>query len=257
MKKKIICIVQARVKSSRLPAKILLPLNQKTLLEYLLLRLKKLKGIDKLIIATSKNKEDDIVANLSKKLNVGVYRGDEKNVLKRFYLCSKKNNADIIIRVTADCPLIDIKYISELLNFYLISNYDYINNVNLNYLPDGYHCEIFSFKTLKKTFSLAKKKFDKEHVTSFMWSNPNLFSIYNYKGKKIKNYFKNLRLTIDYFEDYLLIKKIFDSLYKKDKYFSLIKIFSFLKKNKRLVKINKKYHKLQWQKFHSKRKSIN
>ena len=90
-----------------------------------------------------------------------------------------------------------------------------------------------------------------------MWSNPNLFSIYNYKGKKIKNYFKNLRLTIDYFEDYLLIKKIFDSLYKKDKYFSLIKIFSFLKKNKSLVKINKKYHKLQWQKFHSKRKSIN
>jgi len=253
MQKKIICIVQARVKSSRLPGKILLPIKNKSLLEHLLERLKRLRNIDNLIVATTKNKEDNLIYYIAKTLKVKTYRGDENNVLKRFYFCSKKNHADIIIRVTADCPLIDIKYISELLNFFKKSNYDYVNNVNLNYLPDGIHCEIFSFKSLAKTFRLAKSKFDKEHVTSFIWSNPKLFSIYNYQGKKIKNHLKKLRLTVDYFEDYILIKTLFEKLYKKNKFFSLIEILSLIKRNKNLIKINKKYHKLQWIKFHSKR----
>ena len=253
MKKKISCIVQARVNSKRLPGKILMPVFGKSLLQHLLERLKKLKTIDDLIVATTKHKLDDQTAKIAKLINVKIYRGDEHNVLKRYYDCAKINKSSVIIRVTADCPLIDIKYINELLKIFLKNDYDYLSNLDLNYLPDGFHCEIFNFRSLEKAQKLAKSKFDREHVTSFLWSNPKIFSIHHYCGKKLKNHSKDIRLTLDYHEDYILIKEVFEKLYKKNKFFSLVEITAFLEKNKSFLKINEKYHKLQWKKFHSKR----
>ena len=253
MKKKISCIVQARVNSKRLPGKILMPVFGKSLLQHLLERLKRLKTIDDLIVATTKHKLDDQTAKIAKLINVKIYRGDEHNVLKRYYDCAKINKSSIIIRVTADCPLIDIKYINELLKIFLKNDYDYLSNLDLNYLPDGFHCEIFNFRSLEKAQKLAKSKFDREHVTSFLWSNPKIFSIHHYCGKKLKNHSKDIRLTLDYHEDYILIKEVFEKLYKKNKFFSLVEITAFLEKNKNFLKINEKYHKLQWKKFHSKR----
>ena len=253
MRKKISCIVQARVNSKRLPGKILMPVFGKSLLQLLLERLKKLKTIDDLIVATTKHKLDDQTAKIAKLINVKIYRGDEHNVLKRYYDCAKINKSSVIIRVTADCPLIDIKYINELLKIFLKNDYDYLSNLDLNYLPDGFHCEIFNFRSLEKAQKLAKSKFDREHVTSFLWSNPKIFSIHHYCGKKLKNHSKDIRLTLDYHEDYILIKEVFEKLYKKNKFFSLVEITAFLEKNKSFLKINEKYHKLQWKKFHSKR----
>ena len=253
MRKKISCIVQARVNSKRLPGKILMPVFGKSLLQHLLERLKRLKTIDDLIVATTKHKLDDQTAKIAKLINVKIYRGDEHNVLKRYYDCAKINRSSVIIRVTADCPLIDIKYINELLKIFLKNDYDYLSNLDLNYLPDGFHCEIFNFRSLEKAQKLAKSKFDREHVTSFLWSNPKIFSIHHYCGKKLKNHSKDIRLTLDYHEDYILIKEVFEKLYKKNKFFSLVEITAFLKKNKSFLKINEKYHKLQWKKFHSKR----
>ena len=253
MKKKISCIVQARVNSKRLPGKILMPVFGKSLLQHLLERLKRLKTIDDLIVATTKHKLDDETAKIAKLINVKIYRGDEHNVLKRYYDCAKINKSSVIIRVTADCPLIDIKYINELLKIFLKNDYDYLSNLDLNYLPDGFHCEIFNFRSLEKAQKLAKSKFDREHVTSFLWSNPKIFSIHHYCGKKLKNHSKDIRLTLDYHEDYILIKEVFEKLYKKNKFFSLVEITAFLEKNKSFLKINEKYHKLQWKKFHSKR----
>ena len=256
MKKKIACIVQARVSSKRLPAKILMQVLKKSLLQHQLERLKKLKIIDDLIVATTKNKVDNMTSKIAKISKVKIYRGDESDVLKRYYECAKINKSSIIIRITADCPLIDVKYIEKLLKIYLKNNYDYSSNLDLNYLPDGFHCEIFSFKSLEKAHKLAKSKFDREHVTSFLWSNPKIFSIYHFKGKKLRNNSRRIRLTLDYYDDYILIKKIFEKLYVKNKFFSLLEILTFLKKNKSFLKINEKYHKLQWKKFHSKRKKI-
>ena len=253
MRKKISCIVQARVNSKRLPGKILMPVFGKSLLQHLLERLKRLKTIDDLIVATTKHKLDDETAKIAKLINVKIYRGDEHNVLKRYYDCAKINKSSVIIRVTADCPLIDIKYINELLKIFLKNDYDYLSNLDLNYLPDGFHCEIFNFRSLEKAQKLAKSKFDREHVTSFLWSNPKIFSIHHYCGKKLKNHSKDIRLTLDYHEDYILIKEVFEKLYKKNKFFSLVEITAFLEKNKNFLKINEKYHKLQWKKFHSKR----
>ncbi len=254
MKKKIACIVQARTNSKRFPGKILMRVLKKSLLQHQLERLKRLKKIDDLIVATTKNKVDEPIVNIAKKLRIKVFRGDEKNVLKRYHDCALTYKSSIIIRITADCPLIDIKYINELLKIFLKTDYDYLSNLDINYLPDGFHSEIFNFKSLKKAKKLAKSKFHKEHVTSFLWSNPKLFSIHHFRGKKLKNHNNKIRLTLDYRPDYILIRKIFEKLYKKNKYFSLREITNFLKKNQSLLKINQKYHKLQWIKFHKKRK---
>jgi spore coat polysaccharide biosynthesis protein SpsF len=254
MKKKISCIVQARVNSKRLPGKILMQVFKKSLLQHLLERLKKLNVIDEIVVATTKKKEDDQTVKIAKLSKVNFFRGNECDVLKRYYDCAKINKSSIIIRVTADCPLIDIKYIDELLKIFLKNDYDYLSNLDLNYLPDGFHCEIFNFKSLKKAQKLAVSKFDREHVTPFLWSNPKVFSIYHFCGKKIKNHSKDIRLTLDYYEDYVLIKKVFEKLYKKNNFFSLSEITTFLKTNKNLLRINEKYHKLQWNKFHSIRK---
>tara|TARA_B100001057_G_C22871767_1_gene959301 strand:- start:1389 stop:2174 length:786 start_codon:yes stop_codon:yes gene_type:complete len=253
LRPKFTCIVQARTNSSRLPGKLLLPLGNMTVIQYLIERLKKSRRIDNFIVATTNKKSDNKICMISKNKNVQVFRGSEKNVLKRYYQCAKKYKSSIIIRVTADCPFIDVKYIDELINFYRKSKYDYIANVDINYLPDGFHCEIFNFKSLRKAFKYAKTNFDKEHVTSYIWKNRNLFKIKYYKGKKIKNFSNKIRLTLDYNEDYVLIKKIFDNLYKKNKYFTLEQILNFLKKNKNITNINKEYINLQWIKFHSKR----
>jgi len=254
MSPKITCIIQARTESSRLAGKVLLKLGKKTILQYLIERLKKSKNIESLILATTKKKKDNAICKVAKKQKIQIFRGDEKNVLKRYYLCAKKNHSSIIIRITADCPLIDIKYVDELIKVFKKNKYDYLTNLYFNYLPDGFHCEIFNFKTLENAFKSAKSFFDKEHVTSYIWKNPKKFKVNYFKGRKLKNFSKKIRLTLDYYEDYLLIKKIFDNLYYKNKYFSLREILVFLKKNQKLLKINEKYHRLQWIKFHSKRK---
>ncbi len=253
MKKNISCIIQARTNSVRLPGKTLLSLGNKTVFQYQIERLKKSKKIDSLILATTKNKNDDKLCAIAKNKHINIFRGDEKNVLERYYLGAKKNKSSVIVRVTADCPLIDVKYIDKLIQVFIKNKYDYMTNLYFNYLPDGFHCEIFNFETLSKTYKLAKKDFDKEHVTSYIWKNPKIFKIKYFKGKKFKNFSKKIRLTLDYYEDYVLIKSIFDNLYKKNKYFSLLEILAFLKKNSKFLKINEKYHRLQWNKFHSKR----
>ncbi len=248
MKNSIGCIIQARTGSKRLPAKVLYKINKVTILEILITRLKKL-GI-KIIVATTKKKSDNKIVSISRKNKVAIFRGDEKNVLKRYYDCSKKNKIKTIIRVTSDCPLIDIKYIKNLLNLFLKSNFDYVSNIN-SYLPDGMSCEIFNFKSLKKSYQNAKSKFEKEHVTPFMWKNPKIFKIYNLNiNKKFKI---KTRLTLDFIEDFNLIKIIVKKFYNKDKYFSLNKIENFLQKNKKYLRLNKKYLNLQKKMYHEKR----
>ena len=252
-KPKITCILQARTNNSRLPRKLLLTLGDKTVIQYLIERLKKSKKIHSLIIATTSNKLDNKICNISKKKKVQIFRGSENNVLKRYYECAKKYKSSIIVRVTADCPFIDVKYVDELINFFKKNDYDYVSNVDINYLPDGFHCEIFSFEALRQSFKSARTNFDKEHVTPYIWKNPNLFRIKYFKGKKLKKFSNKIRLTLDYYEDYILIKKIFDNLYPKNKYFTLKQILNFFEKNKEIKMINKKFVNLQWIKFHSKR----
>ena len=224
-KKNIICIVQARLDSKRFKNKIIKKFKDKTLIEILLNRLKKSKLITKLIVAIPK--KDKILKNLLED-KYNIFEGDEFDVLERYYLAAKKNKADIVVRVTGDCPLIDSQLIDAGLKKFLKSNFDYISNINPPTFPDGLDYEIFNFKTLESSYLKAKLKDDREHVTKYILKNNN-FKKYNMTS--IKDY-SFLRITLDYKNDLNLIKFILKKFDHK-KNFTYSDICMLYKKNKK------------------------
>ena len=258
MKKKgIICIVQARISSKRLPAKILLPGFNKPLLLHTIERLKKSKLIDDVVVATSNLKIDDVILKICKGNNINTFRGHPLNLLDRYYKCAKKYNAKTIVRITSDCPLIDYKVVDSVIRNFKLSNVDYSSNVHPPTFPDGFDVEVFSFKVLKRTYFKANKNFEKEHVTPYIWDNPNKFKIGNFSTSIKKRYHDKYRLTLDYKEDFYVIWNIYKALYPQNRYFELKDIINYLTKKPNIL-INKDYIKVNWYKDHYKKlKTIN
>lgn len=210
-------IIQARTGSSRLPKKVLmkLPHNSKiTVLQQVIRRVKKLKDINQVIIATTKKEKDDIIVNISRKEKVNYYRGSENNVLKRYYLAAKKFQLDIIIRVTSDCPCIDPEIIKQLLDFHKKSKSDFTSNCITKTFPHGVDAEVFTFSTLESAYQNATLDYEKEHVSEYILKHPKKYKIASYKASK-KYYFPDIRITLDTKEDYVLMCLLYDFLQKK------------------------------------------
>ncbi|MDD5290984.1 MAG: glycosyltransferase family protein [Patescibacteria group bacterium] len=232
----ITAIIQARMNSTRLPGKILKKIKGKPILELLVERLRHCQKIDKIIIATTKNPADAATVALAKKINCPYFIGDEDDVLDRIYQAAKKYKADIIARVTADCPLHDPKIVDDLIDFYLKNKnkYDYVSNVNPPTFPDGLDLWIFPFKTLERAWKEAKLKSEREHVCPYIWKNPHLFRVGHFESKTD---YSHLRWTVDDNTDFEFIKKIFAGLYRKGKIFSMGDILNFLDQNPALHKV--------------------
>lgn len=232
-----ICIVQARVGSTRLPGKVLKKICEKTVLEHDVDRLKQVKNIDEIIIATTELERDDSIVEECKRLNVNYFRGSEENVLSRYYYAAKENNADVVVRVTSDCPLIDPEVSSRIIDFYFKNRekYDYVSNTIDRTYPRGLDTEVFSFKALERAFKEATLERDKEHVTPYIWDNPEKFRLAQYKNDLDYSY---LRWTLDTKEDYELINEIYKELYDGKNKFYLDDILKLLERKPELKKIN-------------------
>lgn len=225
MVKKISVIIQARINSTRLPEKIIKKFNNITFIELLLKRLRFSKYIENIIIASGPLKKNYKLKYALNHIPVNIFFGPENNVLKRFYKAATKNKLKHIIRITSDCPLMDFKLLDKIILEYLKNKYDYFSNINPRTFPDGMDIEIFSYKTLKKTFQLASSKYDKEHVTSFMRGNK-IFKQGNFYNKiNLSNY----RITLDTKKDLKIILFIISKFYPKID-FSLNQITKILKK---------------------------
>ena len=225
MKKKVVAIVQARVGSSRLPGKVLKKINKKEAILILLKRLSKSKKIHDIIVAIPIKKKDDRLYRILIKNNYKVFRGDENNVLKRYYNCAKKFDLKNIVRITGDNPLVDPKLVDKIIGIYQRKNFDYVSNIEKRTFPKGLDVEVFSFDALKIAYFNAKKKFDREHVTPYLRKKK--FKRYNYVNKED---FSNIRVTLDTMNDFYLIKKIYSKIGKKFIYFN--DIVQFYKRNK-------------------------
>lgn len=234
--KKIGIIIQARIGSTRLPGKVMLDLEGKPVLQHVVERCKESK-VDEVIVATSINPENDIIEKLCAKISIPCFRASEDNVLNRYYECAKKFNLNVVIRITADCPLIDPTIINKAIDKFNEGNYDYVSNIhNKRTYPRGLDTEVFSFDVLKKMDKKVKKKEDKEHVTLYLLRN-----ITQYKTAEIVNDidYSYLRWTLDEKADFKLIKEIYSKLYKKGKQFYMKEVIKLLKENKELQEINK------------------
>ena len=231
-----IAIIQARYNSARLEGKILKKIFNKTILEILISRLKNSKSIDKIVVATTNSKIDLLIVNICKKNKIDFFRGSEKNVLERYFFAAKKYKAKNIIRITSDCPLIDPNLVDIMLKKHIFFKNDYTSNTLTPTFPDGFDIEIFKFSVLKNTFKLAKSLYDKEHVTPFIKRNVK-FKKMNFTSKLNLS---QIRLTIDYEEDFVLLNNIF-KLFNYNFFLNYEEIIKLFKKNPNFFKINNMY----------------
>ena len=235
MKKSI--IIEARTSSTRLPNKIMIKAYKNiSFLEYLVSRLKSLKFVDNIIIATTTNKNDDIIVSLSKKLKVNYFRGSEENVYDRVLKAAKKFNTDLIIRITSDCPVIDLNIINQAYELYLNNNVEFVTNSLITSYPIGMDVEVLRYKTLKKSKKFFKTKEDEEHITLAIRRNPKKFKHLNLIAPKEIN-FPDMSLVLDYKEDSIVLKKVIKKFWKKD--YRCFDLVNFLKKNKDILKLTK------------------
>ena len=238
--KNILIISQARYASTRLPGKVLLTIRNKPLLWYLLKRLELVKTPNQIIIATSTSDSNKPLLDYLREQKINYYAGDENDVLDRFYRTVKHYSGEIIVRITADCPLIDSTLIDRGLDIFLNDNLDYLSNVHPPTFPDGYDIEIFTFKALETSWKNAKLNSEREHVTPFIYNNPKIFSIENFQNDKD---ISNIRLTVDTKKDFILISKIIENFHDRWTKFDLKDVIAFINQNPHLLKINAQYER--------------
>ncbi|WDV46162.1 glycosyltransferase family protein [Clostridiaceae bacterium M8S5] len=236
--KRVVCIIQARMGSSRFPGKMLCNLCGKPMIEHIYLRARQSKLIDDVIVATTRSYKDNTLCKILKGKNISYYRGSEEDVLKRYADLALQKKADIIVRITGDCPLIDPTLINSVIKKFVHSEYDYLSPMSKCGLIRGLDVEIFSMEALKKADKLARDKASREHVTLYMYKNPNMFKIGSFKvPTKLKSF--KIRLCVDEIEDYKLINKIYTCLYKKNQIIDIHDVLKLLRNNPELLEINK------------------
>lgn len=231
----ILAIVQARMASTRLPGKVLKTVKGKALIGILLERLKRSRTIDKIVLATTIEKSDDELYDYVKKLGVEAYRGDENDVLDRFYKAARAASADTVVRITGDCAIIDYKVVDKVVEKYLEGGFDYVSNVNPPTYPDGLDAEVFSFAALETAWKSAKLKSEREHVTPYIINSPQ-FKKANVSGESDHS---KERWTVDNDEDFVLISKIIEKLYTEGDYFDMQDVLKLEKDNPDLFEVNK------------------
>ena len=237
--KKIVASIEARMTSSRLPGKVLMQaINEMSMLEFMIQRVKKSQLIDQIVVATTINDADDPIFNMCKKLSISCFRGSEDDVLLRVLNAHKSVNSKIIVELTGDCPLIDPKIIDQVINVYLNNNFDYVSNSHIRSFPDGADVQIFSFDILKEISIKTKEPYDRENVSPYIYRSGEYLLKAIIADKEL--FWPELRITLDDKGDYYLIKKIIEYFYPSKKFeFSLKDIVNYLKKNKQLLELNK------------------
>lgn len=236
----ILGVIQARMKSKRLPGKVLLPLLGKPVLWRIFERLKFSKKIDKICISTSTDPSIGPIVKFAEENNIDCYRGSQNNLVERHLGAAKFYNADVIVRITADCPLVDPTIIDELVNIYNQNpTVDFVSNTKVRTYPIGLDVEVFPTRTLEKLLKISHNlTFYDFFLGMYIYEHPQ-----NFKSIGIKLEEPNLlRWTLDYPEDYEFIKQIYSNLYKPGKIFLMNDILLLLKEKPEITKINSAYN---------------
>lgn len=229
------CIIQARIGSTRLPRKILKELDVKsTVLDYVIEQTSTSKKIEKIIVATTNLKQDEIIADFCNKKGVSFFRGSDNDVLDRYYQCAKKYSFDTIVRITSDNPLVDPEIIDLAIEKFETGNYDMVTTCHVRSFPYGISVEVFSFQALKECWKNAKMQSEREHVITYMHNKNQNFKIFNLINEENLTY---INCTVDNESDYKLVKKVIHEI--KDRPILMKHIVTLFKQKPELLKINK------------------
>jgi spore coat polysaccharide biosynthesis protein SpsF len=248
----IVTLVQARMGSTRLPGKIMLPLCGKPLLVRMVERVKKTALAGTVVVVTTTDKEDDQVEQLCISENIPVYRGHPTDLLDRHYSAALKHKADLVLKVPSDCPLIDPAVIDKVIRYSLdhSGEYDYVSNLHPASYPDGNDVEVMTMAALETAWKNASRTLEREHTTPYIWENPQLFRIGNVLWESGKDFSTSHRWTIDYPEDYEFIKSVYEKFFPSNPVFRLNEILDLLENNPGIFDLNRKYAGEYWYKNH-------
>lgn len=237
MHRKILCIVQARMSSTRLQGKVLREVMGRPLISYMIERLRPSKLVTEFVVATSHDVSDDPIAAWCRQENVSCFRGSLNDVLDRFYQCatSRAERPEIIIRLTADCPLHHFAVLDFALDRYMQQNLEYFTNAVQTEGEDGFDVEVFSFQALEQAWKIRKGDFDKEHVTPLIRHREDLKRGFE---KYCNRY--HFHLSVDYPDDFELIRTILEGLYSKNHLFSIEDVVDFTSVPNSSIKLTSK-----------------
>jgi spore coat polysaccharide biosynthesis protein SpsF len=242
---KALAIIQARLGSSRLPGKVLKPILGRPMLWHIVDRVSRIPSVDKTVVAVPDGPADEALRRFCAGQGILCYAGSEFDVLDRYYQAASHYGGDPVLRITADCPLVDPAVIQRMIDLYGAGGSDHVGvaagagavDLKEGRFPDGLDGECFSFKALERAWHEATDLQDREHVTRYIWKNRDLFRCADLRAKR--NY-GQLRLTVDHSEDFFLVTKIYEALYSPDKVFSLEEVVDFLDKNPTLAQVNRR-----------------
>jgi spore coat polysaccharide biosynthesis protein SpsF len=234
---KFVATIEARMTSSRLPGKVLAPLGGKPALEVMVERLRKVPAIDQIVIATTSNETDNPVQELAERLGIGFWRGSEDDVLQRVLDAATAHDADVIVEFTGDCPLIDPEIAGQVIDTYRNAGVDYVSNVMTRSFPMGMETQVFARRILEDVARRTQDKVDHEHVSLYIYRNPQLYSLRNVEAPAALTR-PDLRLTLDTKEDLTVISSVYEALSKRSPSFSLSEMLAFLDANPAISAIN-------------------
>jgi spore coat polysaccharide biosynthesis protein SpsF len=230
-------IVQARTGSSRLPGKVLLPAAGKPLLTHLLERLARCRSLETVIVATSNRRPDDAIAELCSSLGTLCFRGSEHDVLDRYYQAALANRLHVIVRITGDCPLANPELIDQMVEFFLCHSFDLVTNRHPLTYVDGFDLDVMSIESLEHAWRHATETHQREHTIPYFWE----------AGLRVQNLedpgrlFERYRLTLDYPEDYQVIRQVFDALYRPGETPTAAAVLAYLEGHPEVACLNRKY----------------
>ena len=224
--------------SSRLPGKVLLPVLGKPMLHHLITRLRAVPSIDAIVIATTTNATDDVLAQFAAVEGVLIYRGSEDDVMGRVIGAGESVGAEVIVEITGDCPMIDPDIVEQTIRLFLHHDAAYVSNTHVRSYPDGMDAQVFRLETLKRSAAMTNHPLDREHVTLHIRNHPDLFPRVQLVAPPSLHW-PELGLTLDEPEDYRLLTKLFEALAPANPLFSLYDVLRLLEKNLDWVAINR------------------
>lgn len=235
---KIVATIEARMTSSRLPGKVLLPAQGKPMLYHLVNRLKAVTSINEIVLATTINATDDVLIDFAKQESILSYRGSEEDVMSRVIGAAETADADVIVEITGDCPIIDPDLVEQTIQMYLHHDAKYVSNTHISSYPDGMDTQVFSLESLKRSSAMTDDPLDHEHVSLYMRNHPEIFPHVHLIAPPSLHW-PNLGLTLDEQADYLLLKKIIETLSPENPLFSCLDTIQLLKQNPDWLEINR------------------
>jgi spore coat polysaccharide biosynthesis protein SpsF len=241
-------VLQARMQASRLPGKVLMAVNGRPIIDYNVERLRRARHIDEVIIATTSEPADDAIAAFCAEHGIRCFRGSEADVLDRLYHCVRAFGLDVMARLTADNPLIDPAVVDGVIEVYLADpeRWDYVSNNHPPTWQDGQEVEILPTPVLETAWQEADKPFQREHGSPFIWDQPRRFRVGNVQREEGDAWYHQYRWTLDYAEDFELMKRIYEGLYPAKPTFSTDDLMRWLEEHPEVMRLNSMHAGYVW-----------